>query len=70
MHCSLTVDQKHVSIRFISLCILSVPLASSIIFGIEHSYLTNICGRKERRGREGGRGRKAGKVFPIFGNVS
>lgn len=67
VHCSLTVDQKHVSIRFISLCFLSVPLASNIIFGIEHSYDKYLWKEGKEGGEKEGEEGKRDKCFPSLG---
>lgn len=58
MHCCLPLEQKRGLIIFISLHILSVPLASSTVFGVEHSYDKYLW---KEVGREGQEGRKTHK---------
>lgn len=72
MHCSLTVDQKHVLIAVILRCILSVPLATSTVFDMEHSsdkYLWKVGREGGSRGKRRRRERKENrqKGFPSLG---
>lgn len=70
MHCSLAVGQKQVLITAILLCILSVPLATSPVFDIEHSSDKYLW----KEGKEGGHGvrrrerrENRQKCFPSLG---